>query len=151
MSDTITITGRLGADPETRTTPNGSTVTNLRVASTHRSLDRSSGEWRDNYTNWYTVAAWDSLATAAQRLRKGDPVTITGALKAVAWEGSTARGTTLEIKAESIGYDLRLGKRALGDLEVQRDVQQSPPPPPEPVADAWAAPGLSEELEPTPF
>lgn len=148
MSDTITITGRLGADPDTRTIPSGATVTNLRVASTHRTLDRASGQWRDNYTNWYTVAAWDGLASAAQRLRKGDPIIVTGALKVVEWEGASGRGTKLEVKAEALGYDLRLGRRRLGEVEP---TNAHPEPSVADDAEAWGTPLAQTELEPTPF
>ena len=149
MSDTITISGRLGGDPETRTTPNGSTVTNLRVASTHRSLDRASGEWRDNYTNWYTVAAWDGLSNAAQRLHKGDPIVVTGSLKIVEWEGNNGRGTRVEVKADSLGYDLRFGKRPLG--EVQTPGNPSASEASDQSAEAWGpAPG-ADQFEATPY
>lgn len=43
----ITVVGNLAADPELKFTPCGAGVANFTVISTHRMLDRESGEWRD--------------------------------------------------------------------------------------------------------
>ncbi len=117
MADTITIHGNLGGDPETRVLQSGATVTNLRVGSSHRVRDRQSGEWRDTHTNWFAVSAWDTLSTAAQRLRKGDPVTVIGSVRLNQWENGTAHGATLDVRADEISYDLRRGRRQLGEVQ----------------------------------
>jgi single-strand DNA-binding protein len=44
---TITLIGNLTADPELRFTTSGTAVANFTVATTPRTLDRTSGEWRD--------------------------------------------------------------------------------------------------------
>ena len=73
MSDTITIVGTVGTDPEKKT-PNGVPITTFRVASTERRFDRATGAWIDGETNWYTVSAYRRLAEHAfESLRKTRP------------------------------------------------------------------------------
>lgn len=43
----ITVVGNLTADPELRFTPNGAAVANFTVASTPRTFDRQTNEWKD--------------------------------------------------------------------------------------------------------
>lgn len=74
------ITGRLGADPEMRFTPQGSPVTTFNVASgrTWRSAD---GAQHDD-TEWFRVVAWDKLAEICnQYLTKGTRVYVEGRLQ----------------------------------------------------------------------
>ncbi|BAS18685.1 single-stranded DNA-binding protein (plasmid) [Arthrobacter sp. Hiyo8] len=47
---TITVIGNLTADPELKYSPNGSAVANFTVASTPRTFDRQSNEWKDGET-----------------------------------------------------------------------------------------------------
>jgi single-strand DNA-binding protein len=74
---TVTAVGRLGADPETRTTAAGKTVGDLRLASK---------EGKDN-TEWVRVVMWEKDAEyAAKYLRKGDVVAVTGRLQTRKWQ-----------------------------------------------------------------
>lgn len=76
----VMITGRLGADPEMRFTPQGSPVTTFNVASgrTWRSAD---GTQHDD-TEWFRVVAWDKLAEICnQYLTKGARVYVEGRLQ----------------------------------------------------------------------
>lgn len=110
MSDIITVTGNIAADPEGKKTAAGVAITTFRVASTHRRFDRASARWVDDYTNWYSVSAFRGLADHALRsLHKGDRVVLTGRLRIRDWETSTSRGTAVEITADSIGHDLLWG------------------------------------------
>ena len=43
----ITLVGNLTADPELRFTPSGAAVANFTVASTPRTFDRQTNEWKD--------------------------------------------------------------------------------------------------------
>jgi len=74
----ITVTGRLGADPEVRSTPTGKEVTELRVAVTPR-IKRFDA-WTDDTTMWFDVECWGNHADSA--LRKGALVIVTGTLRA---------------------------------------------------------------------
>jgi single-strand DNA-binding protein len=83
--------GNLGQDPELRTTPQGSSVCTLSIATTESYKDKNSGEWKET-TDWHKVVFWDKLAeTAAQYLKKGSKVFIEGKIKTRSYEkdGST--------------------------------------------------------------
>lgn len=79
MSDTITITGNLGADPELRFTPSGKSVCSFSVAVNRRKKDER-GEWVDGETIWYQVTTWERQADAVAEsgIGKGTTVRVTG-------------------------------------------------------------------------
>lgn len=109
MSDTITIVGTVGTDPE-RKTPNGLPITTFRVASPQRRFDRATGAWIDTGTNWYTVSAYRGLAEHAfESLRKKDRVILTGRLKVRNWDTGESKGTAVEVDIDAIGHDLLFG------------------------------------------
>lgn len=80
MSNTITITGRLGEDPALRFTQGGKAVANLRLA--HSKRKQVDGEWVDDGpTMWLDVTLWEGRAERiAEQARKGDEVLVTGRL-----------------------------------------------------------------------
>jgi single-strand DNA-binding protein len=81
----ITLTGRLGADPEARYTQDGTAVTTFRVAS-NRSYKNAEGQTVDE-TEWFKVVAWDKLGeVCGEYLQKGSRVYIEGRLKTRAWQ-----------------------------------------------------------------
>ncbi|MFV0533911.1 MAG: single-stranded DNA-binding protein [Cumulibacter sp.] len=80
-----TITGNVVADPELRVTPNGTAVSNIRVAVNH-SARTDPGDWVDAGTDFYTVPVWEREAeNAARTLRKGTRITVTGQVHRRAW------------------------------------------------------------------
>src|SRR6185369_3404038 len=82
----VIIVGNLGADPETRAMPSGSSVANLRTATTENWKDRQSGENQER-TEWHRVALFGRLAeVAAEYLRKGSQVYIEGSLRTRKWQ-----------------------------------------------------------------
>jgi single-strand DNA-binding protein len=107
---TITLVGRIGQEPELRTTPQGSDVLNFRVATTERKRD-TDGSWSDGATSWFRVAAWGPLGRNAHAsFHKGQLVIVHGVLKVVefALEGGT-RSHRAEVRATALGHDLRWG------------------------------------------
>ena len=80
-----TLLGHLGGDADFRHLPSGEAIASLRLA-TSRSYRRENGEWADE-TEWHDVAVWkaDRLADHRDRLRKGDPVHVTGRLRTRVW------------------------------------------------------------------
>ena len=54
----ITLVGNLVDDPELRFTPSGAAVANFRVASTPRTFDKASGEWKDGESMFLTCTVW---------------------------------------------------------------------------------------------
>lgn len=110
MTDRITIEGTAGTTPQLRTIPSGRQVANLRVATTLRRQDPSTGQWSDAGTNWYSVAAWgDVAAHVVASIRQGDPVLVTGRLRIVTWGDEERPATSIEIEADAIGHSLRWG------------------------------------------
>lgn len=80
MTNTITITGRLGASPELKFTQSGKAVANLRLA--HSRRKQVNGEWVDDGpTLWLDVTVWEGRAERiAEQARQGDELLVTGAL-----------------------------------------------------------------------
>jgi len=77
----ITIVGNLTADPELRFTPSGAAVANFTVASTPRTFDRQSNEWKDGDTLFMRCSIWREAAeNVAESLTKGTRVIVQGRL-----------------------------------------------------------------------
>jgi len=82
----VQIIGHLGADPETRALPSGSSVANIRVATTESWKDKQSGENREK-TEWHRISAFGKLAEImGEYLRKGSQVYIEGKLATRKWQ-----------------------------------------------------------------
>ena len=84
---TITLVGNLTADPELRFTPSGAAVANFTVASTPRTFDRNTNEWRDGDAMFLNCAVWRQAAeNVAESLQKGMRVIVQGRLKSRSYE-----------------------------------------------------------------
>ena len=82
----VILIGNLGQDPESRSTPGGTTVTNLRIATSESWRDKQSGEMKEQ-TEWHTVVCWNRLGEiAAEYLRKGSQVYIEGRIRTRQWQ-----------------------------------------------------------------
>lgn len=108
----VILVGNLGADPETRFTPNGDQVTNIRLATTDRWKDKASGEQRES-TEWHRVVFYRRLAEiAGQYLKKGSQVYLEGRLRTRKWTGQDGQEKyTTEIEATEMQM---LGRREGG-------------------------------------
>jgi len=119
----VILVGNLGADPESRTTPGGLTVTNIRVATTEKRKDRQSGDLIEE-TEWHRVVMFDRLAEVAREyLRKGSQVYIEGQIRTNKWQDKEGndRYTT-----EIIGRDMQmLGGRPGGGAPAGGDDYRS--------------------------
>lgn len=110
MTDTsITIVGNLTADPELRFTQGGASVANFTIASTPRTFDRASGEWKDGDPLFLRATAWKGIAeNVADSLTKGQRVIATGKLKQRSFETREGeKRTSIELEVEEIGPSLR--------------------------------------------
>src|SRR5712664_391337 len=99
----VIIVGNLGADPETRFLPSGEAVANIRVATTDRWKDKTSGEQKEA-TEWHRIAFFGKLAEiAGQYLKKGSQVYIEGKLRTRKWTDKEGVGKyTTEIIADTM-------------------------------------------------
>jgi len=106
---TITLVGNLTADPELRFTPSGAAVANFTVASTPRTFDRQSNEWRDGDAMFLSCAVWRQAAeNVAESLQKGMRVIVTGRLKSRSYETRDGeKRTVFEIDVDEIGPALK--------------------------------------------
>ena len=99
----VQFTGRLGADPEMRFTPQGSAVTTFRVAS-NRTWTTTEGEKKED-TEWFSVVCWNKLAEICnQYLTKGSRVYIEGRAQTRSWVDD-ATGQT-RYKTETVANDM---------------------------------------------
>jgi single-strand DNA-binding protein len=101
----VILIGNLGADPETRAMPSGTTVANLRVATSESWRDKQTGEQQER-TEWHRVALFGRLAeVAGEYLRKGSQVYIEGSLRTRKWQDKQGNE---RYSTEIIGNDLQM-------------------------------------------
>src|SRR5580692_7862707 len=85
----VILIGHLGQDPEVRALPSGSSIANLRIATTESWKDKQSGEFKVQ-TEWHTVVLFGRTAeVAAEYLKKGSQVFIEGRLRTRKWQDKT--------------------------------------------------------------
>ncbi|MFN8046924.1 MAG: single-stranded DNA-binding protein [Dermatophilaceae bacterium] len=106
---TITIVGNLTGDPELRFTPSGAAVANFTVASTPRTFDRQSNEWKDGETLFMRCSIWREAAeNVAESLQRGTRVVVTGRLKSRSYETKEGeKRTVVEMDVDEVGPSLR--------------------------------------------
>jgi single-strand DNA-binding protein len=106
---TITVIGNLVADPELRFTPSGAAVANFTIASTPRTFDRQSNEWKDGETLFLRAAVWKEAAeNVAESLTKGMRVIVSGRIKSRSYETKEGeKRTVIELEVDEIGPSLR--------------------------------------------
>jgi single-strand DNA-binding protein len=107
----VTLVGFVAREPNLRETRDGRHVTDVRVGTTARLLDKETGVWRDGETSYYSVSCWRRLADHVKAsLRKGDPVMVKGRFKTRSYEDKAGRlRTEVEIVADTVGHDLNRG------------------------------------------
>jgi single-strand DNA-binding protein len=105
----ITVVGNLVDDPELRFTPSGAAVANFRIASTPRTFDKQSNEWKDGDSLFLSCAVWRQAAeNVAESLQKGMRVVVTGRLKSRQYETREGeKRTVFEIDVEEVGPSLK--------------------------------------------
>ncbi len=105
----ITLIGNLTADPELRFTPSGAAVASFTVASTPRTFDRQTNEWRDGDAMFLNCSVWRQAAeNVTESLQKGMRVVVTGRLKARSYETREGeKRTVFEVDVDEVGPSLR--------------------------------------------
>jgi single-strand DNA-binding protein len=105
----VTLVGNLVDDPELRFTPSGAAVANFRVASTPRTYDRQSGEWKDGEALFLSCSVWRQAAeNVAESLQRGMRVIIQGRLKSRSYDDREGnKRTVFEIDVDEVGPSLR--------------------------------------------
>ena len=110
QQNTITLTGRLGADPQPFGPSQPPTMCSFRLAVSRGYYD-DARQWRTLPTTWVTVKAYRALAhNVLTCLRKGTPVIVVGTLGMDEWSDANGkRQTSLFVNAGTIGHDLNYG------------------------------------------
>jgi single-strand DNA-binding protein len=105
----ITVIGNLTDDPELKFTPSGAAVANFTVASTPRTLDRQTNEWKDGTPLFIRCSVWRQIAeNVAESLQKGQQVIVHGALNIRNFERQDgSKGTSVEMNVYEVGPSLR--------------------------------------------
>lgn len=136
---TITLTGNLTRDPELRFTPSGHAVADFTVASTARTFDKQTNEWKDGDTLFIRCSAWRQLAeNVAATLTKGQRVIVVGALKVRQYDKDDgSKGTSVEMTVDEVGPSLKNATAVVTKTTGQGGQQQAAPAQ---QANAWAQP-----------
>ena len=101
----VNLIGRLGKEPELKEFSNGGKLCNVTIATSERWTDKNSGEQREE-TEWHNLVFNGKLADlAAQYLKKGDAVSVTGKIKTRSWQGDDGQ---TRYRTDIACYELRL-------------------------------------------
>jgi single-strand DNA-binding protein len=141
---TITVIGNLTSDPELRFTPSGSAVANFTIASTPRTFEPHTREWKDGETMFLRSTVWREAAEhAAASLTKGSRVVASGRLKPRTYETKAGeKRTVIEFEVDELGLSLRHTAAQAVGAPVKRSVPEQPPAEQEDALDQ--APGDGE-------
>jgi len=135
VSAPVTLTGRVVADPELKFSASGVAVLNLRVVTNGRR--KTDAGWEDTDTTFWSVSGFRQLAeNAAESLRKGDLVVVTGKAKSREWvDKDGGKRLSWEVTADHIGVDLtrvtatvnRVVRDSVQDDAWQMPAEENPP------------------------
>lgn len=119
--NTVTISGNVTRDPELRFTPNGKAVAQFGVAVSKKTGDKE-------YTSFFDVKCWGAIAEgAAQNLRKGSPVIVSGELQQESWDDKQTgqKRSKVVITAFTVG---RIAFKDQGQQQPTQQRRQAAPP-----------------------
>lgn len=140
----VTVVGNIVADPELRFSPSGAAVANFTIASTPRTFDKQSNEWKDGETLFMRSAIWREAAeNVAESLTKGMRVIAQGRLVQRSYDDREGnKRTVTELQVEEIGPSLKYAsakvtraQRSTGNGAPQQQQQGEPDP--------WATPATT--------
>jgi len=109
--NTITISGRLGRDPETRETNSGKSVCSFSVAVDRRGKDAG--------TDWFNITAWERLGERCQKfLAKGRHITVSGRMQSRYYEKDGVKRTVWDLVAHDVDFDPRVDAAEPGPTQA---------------------------------
>ena len=105
----ITVIGNLTGDPELRFTPSGAPVASFTIASTPRTLDKATNEWKDGEALFLRCSIWRQAAeNVAESLQKGMRVIVQGRLQQRSYDTKEGeKRTVIELQVDEIGPSLK--------------------------------------------
>ena len=145
---TITVIGNLTNDPELRFTPSGSAVANFTIASTPRTFDRQSNEWKDGETLFLRASVWREAAeNVAESLTKGMRVIVQGRLRQRSYQTRDGENRTVfEVEVDEVGPSIKFATASVtrtprdGGGQQRRPQQQQAPQQPQQQAPQGGTP-----------
>lgn len=142
----ITIVGNLTADPELKFIQGGAALARFTVASTPRTYDKTSGQWRDGTAMFMRCTAWRQLAeNVAESLSKGTRVVVTGRLRQHNWQTETGENRSmLALEVDEIGPSLRFATAT----PKRATATGSPTAPGSASGDPWGLPPAAADDKP---
>jgi single-strand DNA-binding protein len=142
----VTIVGNLTADPELRFTNSGVALATFTIASTPRTFDRASNEWKDGEALFLRASVWREFAEhVASSLTKGSRVIATGRLKQRSYETKEGeKRSTIELEVEEIGPSLRYATAQISRSQSRGAVAGGAGAGAAAMAEPWGAPAASE-------
>jgi len=138
----ITVIGNLTADPELRFTPSGAAVANFTIASTPRSYDKQTGEWKDGDTLFLRCDVWRQAAeNVAESLTKGMRVIAQGRLAMRQYETKEGeKRTSFELHVDEVGPSMRSATAKVTKVQRQQGGGGQQQGGGQPQNDPWASP-----------
>lgn len=134
----ITVVGNLTADPELRFTSSGAAVASFTVASTPRTFDKNSNEWKDGDALFMRCSVWRETAeNVAESLTKGMRVIVQGRLTQRSFEKDGQKRTVVELQVDEVGPSLRYATAKVTRAE-RGGRGGGGPTRPQPADDPWA-------------
>jgi single-strand DNA-binding protein len=123
-----TVIGNLTADPELKFTQSGQAVANFTVASTPRTFDKASGEWKDGEALFLRCNIWRQPAeNVTETLTKGTRVIATGRLRQRSFNTKEGeKRTVFELEVDEIGPSLRYASAKINKAERSGTTQSEP-------------------------
>lgn len=115
-----TLIGRVGKDPEIKTTQSGSKVASFSVATSESWTSKRTGE-REEKTQWHNIVVWDERLidnVLAKYVHKGDEIFVEGQIETRKWqdkEGHERYSTEIIMKGFNSKLVLLSGKKSGGD------------------------------------
>ncbi len=105
----ITVVGNLTADPELRFTASGAAVASFTIASTPRTFDKNSNEWKDGEALFLRCSIWRQAAeNVAESLQRGMRVVAQGRLQQRSYETREGeKRTVIEMQVDEVGPSLK--------------------------------------------
>ncbi|MET9468508.1 single-stranded DNA-binding protein [Streptomyces sp. NPDC006544] len=142
----ITVVGNLVDEPELKFTPGGAAVARFRIASTPRTFDRQTNEWKDGESLFLTCSVWRQAAeNVAGSLARGTRVIVHGRLKQRTYDDREGvKRTVFELDVEDVGPSLKNATATVTKTGASNNAQARQQPHnggygQQPAHDPWAS------------
>lgn len=144
---TMVIVGNLTDAPMLRFTPSGAAVANFTIASTPRTFDRQTQEWKDGETLFMRCSLWREAAeNVAESLTKGMRVIAQGRLVQRSYETREGeKRTVVELQVDDIGPSMKNATAKVSKVASQRQAPQQAQQGGDPWAQHTPTQGYAEE------